>query len=156
MAKRFAKKRGDLWIILIGIFKLVKGLGLLILGVGLLRLLHRDVASSVTHWIELVRLDPDNRFIHRALLRVFRVTPAQLKELSAGTFIYAAVFLTEGTGLLLRKHWAEYLTLISTALFVPLEVYELYHRVTAIRGAVLAINLAIVWYLAVRIKGRRA
>ena len=49
-------------------------------------------------------MDPDNRFIHRAMLKVFNVTPKQLKELSAGTFIYAAVFLTEGTGLVTRRH----------------------------------------------------
>ncbi|MGD1073733.1 MAG: DUF2127 domain-containing protein [Bryobacteraceae bacterium] len=146
------KQPGDLWIFLIGIFKLVKGIGLLILGVGLLRLLHRDVAASLTHWIEVFRLDPENRYIHRAIARVFRVTPGQLRELSAGTFIYAGVFLTEGTGLLLRKHWAEYMTVISTSLFVPLEVYEVYHRFTWLRATVLILNVATVWYLAARIK----
>jgi uncharacterized membrane protein (DUF2068 family) len=154
VANRSRKQAGDLWIVLIGIFKLVKGISLLILGIGLLRLLHRDVASSVTHWIEVLRLDPDNHFIHGALVRIFRVTPKQLKELSAGTFIYAAVFLTEGTGLLLRKHWAEYLTVVSTALFIPLEVYEIYHRFTVVRAGVFAINVAIVWYLVLRIKRR--
>ena len=155
MAKRSRKAAGDPWIILIGLFKLVKGVGLLILGIGLLRLLHRDVASSVTHWIEVLRLDPDNRYIHRALVRVFRVTPKQLKELSAGTFIYAGVFLTEATGLLMRKHWAEYVTLISTTLFIPLEVYEIYRRFTVVKAGVFAINVAIVVYLAIRIKRRR-
>jgi uncharacterized membrane protein (DUF2068 family) len=149
------KQQSDLWIVLIGIFKLAKGIGLLILGVGLLKLLHRDVAASVTRWIELLRLDPENRHIHAAIARVFRITPNQLKELSAGTFIYAGVFLTEGTGLLMRKHWAEYLTVISTSLFVPLEVYEVYHRFTWLRVTVLILNVATVWYLAARIKRRR-
>ena len=155
VAGRSQKTSGDVWILLIGIFKFVKGFGLLILGAGLLRLLHRDVASTVTHWIEILRLDPENRHIHGALVRVFRVTPKQLEELSVGTFLYAGIFLTEGTGLLLRKHWAEYLTLLSTALFVPLEVYEVYHRFSGLKTAVLAINVAIVWYLALRIKRRR-
>jgi uncharacterized membrane protein (DUF2068 family) len=166
MAKRGGSKQGsskpggskqgkDLWIILIGIFKLVKGTALLILGIGLLRLLHRDVAAVATHWIERFRMDPDNQHIHRVLERIFRVTPKQLKELSAGTFIYAGVFLTEGTGLLLRKHWAEYLTVVSTALFIPLEVYEVWHRFTWVRVAVLAANVATVWYLALRIRRRR-
>jgi uncharacterized membrane protein (DUF2068 family) len=116
--------------------------------------LHRDVAASLTHWIEVFRLDPENRHIHAAIARVFRITPNQLKELSAGTFIYAGVFLTEGTGLLMRKHWAEYLTVISTSLFVPLEVYEVYHRFTRLRLSVLILNVATVWYLAARIKRR--
>src|SRR5437016_10475403 len=96
------KQSSDVWILLIGLFKLVKGLALVIAGIGLLRLLHRDIAEVANHWIEVLRLDPDNRYIHSALLRIFRVTPKQLRELSVGTFIYASVFLTEGVGLLMR------------------------------------------------------
>ena len=149
VAKR--KPSGDLWIVLIGLFKLLKAAGLLIVGIGLLRLVHRDVAATFEHWVELFRLDPGNRYIHNVLARVLRVTPKQLRELSAGTFIYAAIFLTEGTGLLMRKHWAEYMTIVSTALFIPVELYELVARFTLVRVSVMAINVAIVWYLAVRL-----
>jgi uncharacterized membrane protein (DUF2068 family) len=151
--KRSGVKR-DPWIFLIGLFKLFKGISLLILGFGLLRLLHRDVATVVEHWVEVLRVDPDNRFIHRGLVRIFNVTPKELRELSAGTFVYAAIFLTEGTGLLARKHWAEYMTLISTGLFVPLEVYEIYRHFTLLKLAVTVVNVLIVWYLAARIKRR--
>jgi uncharacterized membrane protein (DUF2068 family) len=85
-------------------------------------------------------------------VRIFNVTPKQLKELSAGTFVYAAVFLTEATGLLARKHWAEYMTLISTGLFIPLEVYEIHRHFTWLKVAVTVVNLLIVWYLAARIR----
>jgi uncharacterized membrane protein (DUF2068 family) len=146
--------KADTWIFLIGVFKLFKGITLLIVGFGLLRMLHRDVASVAEHWIAILRVDPENRFIHRALLRIFNVTPKQLKQLSAGTFIYAAIFLTEGTGLLARRHWAEYMTLISTSLFIPLEVYEMYRHFTLLKVAVTLINGLIVWYLAARIKRR--
>lgn len=151
MAKS-SKASGDLWIILIGLFKLAKAVGLLIVGIGLLKLIHRDVAATVAHWVERFRVDPDNRHIHQALSRVLRVTPRQLKEISAGTFIYAGVFLTEGIGLLMRKHWAEYMTIISTSLFIPLELYEIVERFTLIRVLVMAINVAIVWYLFLRLK----
>ena len=150
-------KRGpkrDPWLLLIGLFKLVKGVSLLIVAFGLLRLLHRDVAEVTQRWIELLRVDPENRFIHRALLKVFNVTPKQLKELSAGTLVYAAIFLTEGTGLLLRKHWAEYMTLISTGLFIPLELYEIHRHFTMVKLVVTLVNVLIVWYLALRIKRR--
>src|ERR1700733_270068 len=150
-SKRGGTKR-DPWIFLIGVFKLVKGISLLIVGFGLLRLLHRDVATVTEHWIEVLRVDPDNRFIHRAMLRIFNVTPKQLRELSAGTFVYAAIFLTEGTGLLARKHWAEYMTLISTALFIPLEGYEIYRHFTLVKVAVTVVNILIVCYLAARLK----
>jgi uncharacterized membrane protein (DUF2068 family) len=70
-----------------------------------------------------------------------------LKELSVGTFIYAAIFLTEGTGLALHKRWAEYFTIITTSSFLPLEVYEIIHHITVAKSVALVINIAVVVYL---------
>jgi uncharacterized membrane protein (DUF2068 family) len=50
-------------------------------------------------------------------------------------------------GLLLRRRWAEYFTVIVTGSFIPLELYELTRRISVIRFVVLAVNVAIVWYL---------
>jgi uncharacterized membrane protein (DUF2068 family) len=155
VASKTQRESSDAWIIAIGLFKLLKTIALLIAGIGLLKLLHRDVAAVATQWVERLRLDPDNYYIHRALARVFRITPKQLKELSVGTFVYAGLYLTEGIGLVTRRHWAEYLTTISTALFIPLETYEMFRRFTWARLSFLLINVAIVWYLAARIKRRR-
>jgi uncharacterized membrane protein (DUF2068 family) len=47
--------------------------------------------------------------------------------LSVGTFFYGGLFATEGIDLLLRKRWAEYFTIITTSLFIPLEIYEIVH-----------------------------
>ena len=98
MSKNSAARSSFTGLILIGIFKLVKGLLLLAVGIGALKLLHKDIGEVVTRWVEALRVDPDNHFIHRILSKVFSVTPKQLKELSAGTFIYAALLLTEGIG----------------------------------------------------------
>ena len=106
----------------------------------------------MTHWVELLRVDPENRFIHKLLTKIFAISPKQLKELSIGTFFYAWLLLTEGVGLLMRRHWAEYFTVITTAVFIPLELYELAHRLTFTRVGVLALNIAIVWYLVRRIR----
>lgn len=139
-------------LILIGIFKLVKGLLLLAVGIGALRLLHKDIAEVVTRWADALRVDPDNRYLHGILTKVFSVTPKQLKELSAGTLIYAGLLLTEGIGLLLQKHWAEYFTVITTAGLIPLEIFELFKHFTAIKVAILVINILIVWYLVQRLR----
>ena len=91
----------------IGVFKLIKGLGLLAIALGLFSLIHKDVAAVLERWITVLRMDPDNRHIHGVLIRIFNVTPRQLRELSAGTFLYAAIFLTEGAGLLARRSAAD-------------------------------------------------
>jgi uncharacterized membrane protein (DUF2068 family) len=150
--KLTAKEPPAAGLLLIGLFKLLKGLLLVAVGVGALKLLHKDVAAVIDHWVELLRVDPDNRFIHRLLLKVVHVSPRQLKELSIGTFFYASLLLTEGVGLLTRRRWAEYFTVITTAVFIPLEVYELVHKVTLVRIAVTLLNVAIVWYLVRRIR----
>ncbi len=154
MVARAPKQSSSFILILIGLFKLAKALLLIAVGIGSLRLLHKDLGNTVMHWIQVLRFDPDNRFIHGILVKIFRVTPKQLKELSVGTFLYAAVFLTEGTGLLLRKHWAEYFTIISTGLFIPLEIYELARHFTIVKLAVTVINVLIVWYLVARVRSR--
>jgi uncharacterized membrane protein (DUF2068 family) len=143
-------------ILLIGLFKLFKGLLLIAVGVGALKLLHKNVAEIVSHWIDILRVDPDNRFIHATASRLFSVTPNQLKALSVGTFFYAALLLTEGTGLLMRKHWAEYFTVITTAALIPLELYELARHFSWPKIVVLLVNTAIVVYLIARLRNRRA
>ena len=60
---------------------------------------------------------------------------------------YAALFLTEGTGLLFRKRWAEWLTIVATSSLMPIEVYELFKKFTAVRLVALLINAAVVLYL---------
>ncbi len=142
-------------LILIALFKLVKALLLIGAGIGAIKLLHRDVASTVLRWVDILRVDPDNRFIHRILSRVLFITPAQLKAAGAGTFVYAGLLLTEGTGLLLRKRWAEYFTIITTGVLIPLEVYEIVRHLTAAKIAVLVINVAIVIYLVVHVRRTR-
>jgi uncharacterized membrane protein (DUF2068 family) len=139
----------------IGIFKLVKGLLLVATGVGALSLLHKDVAETVSHWLQLLRVDPNSEFFHGVISRLFSITPKRLEEIGAGTFFYAALLLTEGVGLLLQKGWAEYFTVITTAALIPLEIYELAKRFTMTRVGILAINLAIVVYLIWRIRDRR-
>jgi uncharacterized membrane protein (DUF2068 family) len=139
---------------LIGLFKLAKALLLIVVGIGALRFVHKDLSSAVLHWAQVLRVDPDNRYIHRVLVSIFRVTPKQLRELSIGTFVYAGLFLTEGCGLLLRKHWAESFTIITTGLFIPLEIYELARHFTALKLVVTVINVLIVWYLVARVRSR--
>jgi hypothetical protein len=55
----------------------------------------------------------------------------------------------EGVGLWLARRWAEYLTVVATSAFLPLEIYELHERPSATKAGTFAINLAVVIYLIV-------
>src|SRR6202162_1427833 len=127
----------------IAAFKFFKAAMLIALGVGAFKLLHKDIGGEIEHWVEMLRLDPGNRFVDAALGRASRLRPEQIEKLGLGSFLYAALFLAEGTGLWLEKRWGEWLTMIITSSLVPVEVFEIYRHPSSVKVAVLAINLAI-------------
>jgi uncharacterized membrane protein (DUF2068 family) len=52
----------------------------------------------------------------------------------------------------MAKRWAEYLTIITTASLMPLELYEIYVHLTVPRIVVFVVNIVVVWYLARELK----
>src|SRR5437660_12001256 len=149
MAPQRAHGRG---LRLIAAFKLLKGLALLALGIGALKLLHQDVEAIVEHWINVFQVDPHSHYLQLFLEKLSILDDRRLKELSVATFIYSAVFLTEGTGLALGQRWAEYLTIVTTASLLPLEVYELAKRASIGKVLALVINIAVVVYLVLQLR----
>ena len=81
------------------------------------------------------------------LQRLFAVSTSNLYMIAAGVAAYAVLEATEAVGLWIGKRWAEYLTFITTAVFVPYEIYELTKSISALKIVTLVINLAIVVYL---------
>ena len=141
-------KLSDDWLIrLIAISKFLNAGLLIALGIGLFRLLHKDVGDVLEHWIEALRLDTGRHFVNLALEKAAHVSPAQVKKLGLGSFLYAGLFLAEGTGLWLRKRWGEWLTVIITSSLVPVEIYEIHRHSSYAKIVVLTLNVAIVLYL---------
>jgi len=132
----------------IGLFKLTKGALVVALALGLLRLGQEGLAGALARWATRLHFDPDGRHFARAVGAIAALDGQQLRVVSAVLCVYGALFLTEGTGLVLRRRWAEYFTVIVTGSFIPLELYEIARRPDAIRVAVCLVNVAIVWYLA--------
>jgi uncharacterized membrane protein (DUF2068 family) len=136
----------------IAVFKLVKGALLLLVGLGLLKLMHADIATLFSHLIEALHLNADSRIIHALVLKVDALQPHSVLVAGLVSLGYAGMLLLEGVGLWLERSWAAYLTVISTSLLLPLELYEVIDRVTMPRVGVLLLNLVIVLYLVVQLK----
>jgi uncharacterized membrane protein (DUF2068 family) len=131
---------------------LIKAALLIATGIGILKLVHGDIVAQADHWIRLLGLDPGRRHIDLALEKLTSIPPKRIRAFGIGTFIYAGLFLTEGIGLWMLKLWAEWFTVIATGSLIPLEAYEIYRRPTPIKIAVLIVNVAVVVFLAWRIK----
>jgi uncharacterized membrane protein (DUF2068 family) len=139
---------------MIAVFKFFKAASLIVLGIAAFRLLHQDLGGVLEHWIMALRLDPGQHFLDVALAKASNVSPAQIKNIGVGSFIYAALFLSEGTGLWLRKRWGEWLTVIITGSLVPIEIYEIYRHPSWPKVVVFALNAAIVVYLIYHMRSR--
>jgi uncharacterized membrane protein (DUF2068 family) len=139
-------------LLVIGGFKIIEGLLLLAVGIGALRLLHKDIAEIVTHWVNYLRVDPENVFIHRLLKHLEIVDDKKLREFGIGTFIYSGIRFIEGIGLMLRQKWAEYFTVILTGALIPLEIWEIKKHVSPVKIGLLVINIAIVVYLIMELR----
>ena len=137
-------------LLLIAIFKLAKAITLIAAGIGAFRLLNPAVAERVESWLTQVQLEPGRRIV--ALLA--RANEHQIKALGALAFGYALVFLIEGTGLLLRKRWAEWFTIAVTGSLLPFEIYELAKGFSLAKVAAIAINVSVVIYLVVQLRKR--
>ena len=141
------KSSGDRLLRLIAIFKFLKAAFLIALGVGLFKLLHKDIGDVLMRWSEALRLNPGSHFVNVALEKAAHLSPEQVRKLGLGSFLYAGLFLAEGTGLWLRKRWGEWLTVTITSSLVPVEIYEIYRHFSDAKVVVLALNVAIVLYL---------
>lgn len=147
-----SQRKSSAVLVAIALFKLVKAITLIAVGIGALSLSHNDDAiTSIRHVVRDLGLDPNHRLVDMALAKISGLDRSRLEGLSVGTFIYAAVFLVEGTGLILRKRWAEYLTVIVTASFIPFEIYEMAHKPSALKVVGIVVNVGIVIYLIVRL-----
>src|SRR5262245_4895771 len=124
--KRMAAEPGTRWVRSIALLKLLKAVILLVVLITGLHVVHHDPAAIVLRWALVLHVDPDNHYIHTLLAWLLGIDAKHLKLFAVGSALYALLFTVEGVGLWLMRTWAEYLTIISTAGFLPLEGYELH------------------------------
>jgi uncharacterized membrane protein (DUF2068 family) len=139
-------------------FEAAKGTLVLLVGLGLLGLIHRDVQEAGEDLVRHFHLSPSSHYPRIFLDVMAKVTDAWLWALALGSMLYASLRFAEAYGLWHGRAWAEWLGAISGAIYVPFEAVELYRKPSALRIASLAANLLIVVYLlsVLRRRGRLA
>lgn len=131
--------------------KLVKAVALVILGVVMVSMDHQPQVQETLHAIK-----PDAGLVTKLFAKILETSPRHLSAIGFGSIIYAIVFAIEGVGLLRRKRWAEYMTVIITTSFIPIEVYEMVEKGSLLKAGVIVLNIAIVIYLIVRLRRESA
>jgi uncharacterized membrane protein (DUF2068 family) len=134
---------------LVAVFKLMKAALFFAAGFGVLHFFNKDVSQRLEHLLDHLHVDHDNHYAKELIDQVGRFTNTNLKlvGLSAVSFFYAGLFGTEGVGLFLRKRWAEWFVVIVTGSLLPIEMYELFRKVTGLKISLILVNLLILGYL---------
>ena len=92
--------------------------------------------------------DPENSKLVRHIVHAFELSSSTLQWIAVGLAAYALIELIEAVGLWLMKRWGEYFAVIATSVFLPLEIYELTEKITAMRLIALLVNIvAVIWLL---------
>jgi uncharacterized membrane protein (DUF2068 family) len=132
------------WIIAIKVFK---ALALVAFGVAVLVTRHTPPVSLLADIARALHLPLASHLVQRAMDAVMSLTPTREVLIGLVSFAYGGLFATEGVGLFRRASWARWLTVVATGALIPLEVYEIAQRPTALRIVALLVNIAVVGWL---------
>jgi uncharacterized membrane protein (DUF2068 family) len=139
--------RHSLGLRIIAIYKAVKTVCLIIVAFVAFGLHQEKNFDHLVHALEHLSLTDSNGLRWQLVQLLEQMGPGKFVAIGIVALCYAAIFATEGTGLWLRKHWAEWFTVIATGSLIPFEVYEIFHKFNVLKVGALLANVAIVVYL---------
>lgn len=132
---------------LIAVLQVTKCLLFTSTGIGLLTLIESDLAQLVRGWLETWHIRQDTAVIQWLLTTLGEIHPDQITLTGIGSLLYGLIVGTQGVGLWMAAPWAITMTVYGLSAFIPLEVYELLHRLTSVKIGILILNILIVGYL---------
>ncbi len=140
----------------VGLMEAIKGLIVLGGGFGLLGLLHHDVRRLAVSLVTRLHMDPERHYAGVFIDAASRVTDARIWALAALALTYSSLRFAEGYGLWHARRWALWLGATGGAIYMPVEIYEMWQRPNPISVGTLTLNAAIVAYLLWNLRRRQA
>ena len=140
----------------VAVIEAFKGCIVLIAGLGLLSLVHRDLHQLAAQLIAHAHLNPAAKYPSIFLEAASNLNDTRLLLLALGAVAYSALRILESYGLLLDRTWAEVLAAGSGAIYVPIELYEVVQSPSWLSFGSLLLNLLIVVIMVRALQRRRA
>jgi uncharacterized membrane protein (DUF2068 family) len=132
---------------LVAVFEAAKGLLVLIVGFGLLSVVHQDVEQLAQELVGHFHLNPASRYPRIFLDVANHFSDIRMWLLATFALCYACLRLAEAYGLWRGRRWAEWLAVASAAIYVPIEFYELFTGLSWIKIVTLTANIVIIAYM---------
>lgn len=133
----------------VAILEAVKGLLAIAASFVFLEIIHKnvDLENAAQDLLYYLHIDPDRRLSHMFVAAAGKLMDANVTLVMTIAFIYAAGRLIEGYGLWRQRVWAEWLAIISGAVYLPFELYKLIQNPTQIHWLILLVNIGVVLYI---------
>ena len=131
----------------VAILELAKGLVVLLVGFGVVSLLHRDAWDVAENLLRILHISPERHYAQIFLDLADNVTDAKLWAVAACAAAYSTLRFIEAFGLWHARAWAQWFALVAGALYLPFEMYELVQRPSLLHAGILVANLGIVLYM---------
>ena len=129
-------------------FEAAKGAIVLVAGMGLFELMHRDVQAAAEHLVHNLHLNPASHYPRIFIDASVWLNDSRLRMLAVGAMVYALVRFVEAYGLWRERRWAEWFGAISGGIYLPLEIYNIIERISWARVTLFVFNCLVVAYLA--------
>ena len=140
-------RHDDTGLHIVALFEAAKGAVVILAGLGLLALIHRDVQAVAESVVRHIHLNPARHFPHIFIDAAARATDARLWAMALAAMLYATIRFAEAYGLWRKQVWAEWFGILSGALYLPVEIYELALSVSVVKICILLVNLVVVGWL---------
>ncbi len=131
----------------IAVFEAMKGLLVLLVGFGVLSLIHEDIQRLAGELVRHFHFDPDGHYPRIFVETAEGLTDMRLWLLATLAFSYTALRLVEAWGLWRGQRWAKWLAVAVGGIYLPIEIYELLGGLSVIKAGTLIANLGIVLYM---------
>ena len=128
----------------VAMFEFAKG----VLAIGAVVALHfLDPGDLAGAFLNFLHISPDRHFAHLLLNMADKLSNVKFWHLALGVSCYSGLRFAEALGLWRARAWAEWVALVSGAIYLPLEVRAILHQPSVFHAAVLITNLAIVAFM---------
>jgi uncharacterized membrane protein (DUF2068 family) len=135
---------------MVAIFEATKGVLVLLAAFGFAEILlrHVDLGDAAQNLLYFLHIDPDRRISHALMHAAGRMMDADVITVLAIAVLYSSLRFIESYGLWRQRVWAEWLAIVSGAVYLPFELYNLIRRPTMAHWVVLLVNIGVVLYIA--------
>ena len=134
----------------VAIIEATKGALVLLAAFGFFEIIRHniDLDAVAGNLLYFFHVNSNLRISHVVMRLAGRMMDADVLTVLTIATVYSSLRFIESYGLWRQRVWAEWLAIVSGAIYLPYELYKLVQRPTAIHWAILLINIVVVAYIA--------